>query len=573
MRGLSGRSWRSTWRLLFGVVGFVLAVVGPVSAASAAGVRPNRIGSLDCNHLSTIQQSVKIFLACTDLHNPTQSDNRFSDNGTYIGHDEPDLNFTSSVPGSGNDTTWTFTLGKDPAALPTNSQPGKDVSHYVELTPAVWFSMNLCDPLSYPLNPCTPKSDANAPAAECLAVAPCHGFLGGGSAFMELQFYPPGFGPWAVAPSFDNTHWGAALTVDSLEAKPGFADINPGCTEPVNFAFLQRNGVPEGPPSPQLSTLASSTPNSETLLMNPGDTIRVHMFDAPAPGGGHALEADVADLSTGQSGFMQASAANGFMDTNVTTCEGTPFNFEPEYSTASAGNVSPWGAGTEAISAAFELGHFEPCTSLGDPGLLPLGGDVFDTYFNHCVGPYEQTAEGGDGKDTVEPSDALCFPAGDEHGGLAAGFPDLLTGCQDALTQNGDLDFDGSSYWSEWPNSTTPNTYPASFQMKPPTTVGDREYSAFQLQTDLPFSEVTTCSPETPSGCTAPPPNAPGKFYPYWTLVSSATSTGAVCSWEFGNMTNGNTFGASAQYGSFNTTAPVEAPDLASQFFTNPCTA
>jgi hypothetical protein len=109
--------------------------------ASAAGVHPNRIGSLDCNHLSTIQQSVKIFLACTDLHNPTQADNRFSDNGTYIGHDEPDLNCTSSAAGSGNDTTWPFTLGKDPAALPTISQPGKDVSHYVELTPALWFSM------------------------------------------------------------------------------------------------------------------------------------------------------------------------------------------------------------------------------------------------------------------------------------------------------------------------------------------------------------------------------------------------------------------------------------------------
>jgi hypothetical protein len=188
-----------------------------------------------------------------------------------------------------------------------------------------------------------------------------------------------GFGPWAVAPSFDNTHWGAALTVDSLEAKPGCTDINPGCTEPINFAFIQRNGVPEGPPSPQLSTLASSTPNSETLLMNPGDTIRVHMFDAPAPGGGHALESDVADLRTGQNGFMQASAANGFMDTNVATCEGTPFNFEPEYSSASAGNVSPWGAGTQAISAAFELGHFVPCTSLGDPALLPLGGAVLDT--------------------------------------------------------------------------------------------------------------------------------------------------------------------------------------------------
>ncbi|MGH2849732.1 MAG: hypothetical protein ACRDLP_03855, partial [Solirubrobacteraceae bacterium] len=270
------------------------------SPASAASVKPNKVGSLDCNHFSPVQRPVKLFLACMDLHDPAYSDDRFWDNGNYIGHDEPDLNFTSNTPGSGGDMTWTFTLPQDPSALPTVGTPGKDVTHYFELSPAIWFSMNLCDPGSYPENPCTPNSDKNAAATECLSVAPCHGFLGGGSAFMELQFYPPGFGPWAVGPSFDNTHWGAALTIDSLEATPNFAKINDDCTEPVNFSFIQRNGVPPGPPSPQLSDLASSTPNSQSLLMNPGDTISAHVFDAPAPGGGHALESVITDVTTGQ---------------------------------------------------------------------------------------------------------------------------------------------------------------------------------------------------------------------------------------------------------------------------------
>ncbi len=45
-------------------------------------------------------------------------------------------------------------------------------------------------------------------------------------------------------------------------------------------------------------------------------------------------------------------------------------------------------------------------------------------------------------------------------------------------------------------------------------------------------------------GCAVPPPGAPGNFYPYWTQAM----VGGHCVWEFGQMTNGNTFGADAQY-------------------------
>ena len=169
-------------------------------------VQPDKFGGLDCNGLSPIQHPVRTDLACADLHDSAYRDDRFWDNGRYVGHDEPDLNFISSLAGSGNDVAWTFTLGTDPAAAPTDAKPGGDVSHWFELTPAVWFSMPICDPQSYPLLPCTPDSDSNAPSGL---------YPGGGSAFLEMQFYPPGFGPWVDAPSFDNTHWGAALTIDS----------------------------------------------------------------------------------------------------------------------------------------------------------------------------------------------------------------------------------------------------------------------------------------------------------------------------------------------------------------------
>jgi hypothetical protein len=515
-------------------------------------VRPNAYGNLDCNGFSPIQHPVKSDMVCRDVRDSSESDGRFYENNHYIGHDEPDLNFISSRPGSGSDSTWTFTLGRDPAANPTVGHPGSDVSHYFELTPAMWLSMNLCDPQSYPLTACTPSSDSNAPSADQ---------LGGGSAFLELQFYPPGFAPFDDSISLDNTHWGAAMAIDSFEAKPGFVDINQNCPEPANFAYIQRNGVPTGPASPQLANLASFTPNSQTLLMNPGDRIQVHIFDAPASGGGKALEALVDDLTTQQSGVMQASAANGFMNTSYKNCEGIPFNFEPAYNTAKVGNVSPWGAGTQVISTSVETGHFTPCSSLTDPAEQPITADLADPFFNDCHGAYESAAPGGDGPGTVEPTDGPCYPQGDTHRGLAAGSPNLVTGCVD-FAAGGDLDFDGTPYWTEWPTSTTPSTTPATLQYHPPTTGADQaEYAQFQSQTDLGFVE-STCTPETPSGCTTPPPNAPGHFYPYWTLSGQ-------CDWEFGNVTNGNTFGGDAQYGS----APSAKlfPDFLGEFHNVTC--
>ncbi len=175
--------------------------------------------------------------------------------------------------------------------------------------------MAMCDPNSYPQTACTPESDSNAPT--CVGTNTTNCSAGGGSAFMEMQLYPPGFPPFVDSTSCDDTHWCAALTIDSLDCTTGFANCNTGCEEPVNFAWIQRDGVPTGPPSPQESDLATSTPNSQTLLLNPGDQIKVHMFDAALSGGGHAFEVRIDDLTTGQTGYMQASAANGFASTRA----------------------------------------------------------------------------------------------------------------------------------------------------------------------------------------------------------------------------------------------------------------
>src|SRR5215470_14313460 len=297
----------------------LVAAGSPLAHAGMRGVAPHRFGEIDCNGLSPIQRPVRVTLPCADPVG--HGGYRFTDNGHYIGHDEPDIRFISTQPGSGDNVTWTERLGSDPSALPTVSHPGSDVTHWFELSVAPWFSMALCDPNSYPQTACTPESDANAPRGR---------FPGGGSAFLELQFYPPGMAPIVTASSCDNTHWCAAMTIDSLECNANLQHCNNNCIEPINFGLIQANGVPTGPPSPQLADLATFTPNAQTLLMNPGDRIKVQIFDNHRAG---ALETRVSDLSTGRSGFMIASAANGFMNTTIGNCKGTPFSFQDRKST------------------------------------------------------------------------------------------------------------------------------------------------------------------------------------------------------------------------------------------------
>ncbi|HET7428168.1 MAG TPA: hypothetical protein VFJ66_01850, partial [Gaiellales bacterium] len=358
------------------------------------------------------------------------------------------------------------------------------------------------------------------------------------SSFLEVQFYPPGEGPFVDNISCDNTHWCASLHINDAECDQHF-NCNPNCVEPTNFAFIQTNGVPTGPPSPQLMTLQSNTPNSHTLLMNPGDRLRVHIFDAPVPdSGARALKVRVDDLTTGRSGFMQASARNGYMATRYTDCSGVPFNYRPEYSTAKPQNSVPWAALEVNIATEYEIGHFTPCTKLYFPTLLQLSATVSDTMWQVCQGAYERTNVGDEG---VEETDAPCYPRGDTHGGLAP--PNIVTGCV-SFFGAGDVDFDGTSYWPDWPDSLTPNRHPSPFLQQQPTSRGST-YPLRQFQTDAAASEVT-CQTNG-QGCSVPPPAplGPGHFYPYWTQAR----VNGTCVWEFGRMRNGNTFGGARQYG------------------------
>jgi hypothetical protein len=428
--------------------------------------------------------------------------------------------------------------------------------------------MAMCDPNSYPQTPCTPESDSNAPT--CFTTSCTTAQSGGGSAFMEMQLYPPGNPPFTDNESCSETQWCAALTIDSLECTTQFATCNNACEEPANFAFIQRNGLPTGPPAPGDETLATGTPNDETFLMSPGDTIRIRMFDAPAPGGGDAFEVVIEDLTRHTSGFMQASAANGFADVSMANCQPIPFNFQPEYNTAKVTNIIPWAALQTNISTEFETGHWESCTSLSEE-FTPNPIDPGDTggMYNECAGPYENA--GPPDSDTPETGDAVCYYAGDTHPGYngpgTSSPPDEATGCQDNLLQNGDLDFDGSPYWTEWPTGNTPTIYPSTFVEQFPTSNG-RQYSQFFFQSDIALSE-STCTATTLSGCTVPP-QGPGGFYPYWSEVHA----GGFCALEFGNVSSQppfvTDFGKDAEYGQdlFNT---IGYPEFEGPIHNNTC--
>jgi hypothetical protein len=536
-----------------------LAPVAP--AAVVAGVTPNAVNMLDCNGHSPTYQTLKATMGalCADpFFNEDGVPERAYDNGKYIGHDEPSVKFVSSAHGSGNHMTYFMQLAVDPAAAPTADG---SVSHYAELSIAPWFGLPMCDPKSYPQQPCKPDSDANTGLGSKQDA---------GSAFMELQFYPPGFGPFKDAFSCDQTQYCAALTIDSLSCSFGFKFCNPNCFEPVNFAYLQRDGIPTGPPSPQLATDATFAPNSETLKMNQGDKLRVELQDTP-----DGFLTSVQDLTTGQTGSMEASIANGFMDTNPRSCVGYPFAFHPEYDTAAPQNQVPWAALEGGVLMQQEIGHGESCGSVSNQ--VGLGFDQ-QTFWN-CNGGLDTgagegpcdfstgvcqnpTTEGGGpcpaGAGACEFSDALCMPQGSRTV-IISGQPTTwawpVAFCEQDITQNGDLDFDGNGYRAEWPDGSS--NHPTPFRYAGPFLANGDPYPSIQFETDLAASE-NDCNVVNGDGCTAPPHGA--QFYPFWSIGNQASITGgrgSACLWNFGNTIRGvttNSFGGAAEYG---------APDVA----------
>jgi hypothetical protein len=491
----------------------------------AAGASTHQHVAINCANSSAM---------CTEV---AQSDDVF---GHYVGHDEPSVLFDSKVPGSGNHMRYNITLPSDPSASDPTA-PGK--SYNFELSGADWLGMAICDTQSYPeqVKSCPPDSDANILDPK---VSPKHV----GQAYMEMQFYPPGWIPWPTwqkavgASSCDPTRWCAALNIDSLSLNPVTGQTNNAAClaqageEYLNFAFITKNGVAQGPASPLGATLDTFTPNqARDLFMNSGDNLQVAFTDTP-----DGVKVTINDLTSGQTGSMTASAANGFaqvkFDPDGSSCTTIPYNFHPMYSTSTPQTRVTWAAGGYNVAFDTEIGHFQFCNG---PIAIPNTPFGLTDQGNPTVCPVGDTEGQGAGASPSDGDDLFCFP-----GSEALVFK--VSGC--TFTNSA---FDGVSYQPLWPDGNTA-LHPSPFRFSSPQTGPNYnvQYEHSALEADLPDIE-STCNTETKVGCTLIPTTdqgTPAAFYPFYT--TSHGSSG--CVWEFGNNIPGeiSNFGAHDQYGS-----------------------
>jgi hypothetical protein len=454
-------------------------------------------------------------------------------NEYYVGHDEPSLLFYSNTPGAGFNNVYRLRLPKDPPMLP--KQDGSGGTWNFQLHPAFWFGMAMCDDQGNPNPggapgrpniPCAPDSDSNIfdspdPAAP--------DYIGNhpGTAFMEMQFYPPGW-LFALFGQGTATQWTAALNIDSFQSNDNTGGVNnPACRkitndEYVNFAFIQTDGVPFPPGSPSPLGPPVST-NDKTLLMNPGDELIVTLADTA-----DGLKITVQDVTSGQTGFMVASGANGFAsvlwDPNGSDCAFATHNlahdFHPTYATSSEHTRVPGAAHSYNIAFSDEIGHFEYCSSVAQE-------------FGACT-----SLKGNDKKPGLD--DLQCV----DPGFLAAFGLIAIGGCID-----GDADFEGVPYRNNtWPGSFKNPVQDALFHAEPVmfsspllTDSAGRmgNFSRIAFESDMPRIEFGTTPPcqrhlsnpadKNPGqGCVNPPKGA--AFYPFF----STRLDDSGCRWQEG---------------------------------------
>jgi hypothetical protein len=382
--------------------------------------------------------------------------------------------------------------------------------------------MDLCETQSYPNPglPCPADSDSNIKDSTDPS-SPNWVGKHVGSGFLELQFYPPG---WVPEPnvSCDPTKWCAAMVVfglsDSLTQTNNADCLSRAGEEWANFAFITRSGVPQAPPDPLNATNATFTPDpSKVLFMNAGDVLQISIHDSAA-----GLVNSIRDLTTGQSGSMTASVANGFahplFQPNASTCAEAPYAFHPMYSTSSEHTRVPWTAHTYNVSFSDEIGHFEYCNKANVQG--------------NCVTK-------GVGEAKKDSDDAGCFNAADS----------LLVRVGGCIAS--DVDFDGTSYQPDWSGTLADpvrdrQLHAGSFQFTSPRT-GTLNYGRMAFEADLPAIEPLAICDLQGNGCVNPPPGA--QFYPIYSTRGSS-----ACAWQEGGTHipgTTNTFGgtSTAEYG------------------------
>jgi hypothetical protein len=294
--------------------------------------------------------------------------------------------------------------------------------------------------------------------------------------------------------------------------------------EYVNFAFIQTDGVPSASPSPY--DLAVNSTNAKTLRMDGGDELIVTIKDTDS-----GLMVTIQDLTSGASGSMVASGANGFAsvkwdpsgDNCLRATHELRHDFHPAYATSSEHTRVPGAAHSYNIAFSDEIGHFEYCN-----GVAKEGGACTSVSGSDKKADIDDGAFGG------------CFDAG-----FAASLGLLpIGGCLDS-----DTDFDGVPYRNNtWPGSFSDPVQDALFHAQPvvfssPLLTDSsghlRNFSRVAFETDLPRIEFATnppcqrhlsnpADPNPGQGCVNPPVGA--DFYPFY----STRSDDGACRWQEG---------------------------------------
>jgi hypothetical protein len=505
------------------------------------------------------------------------------------GHDEPSLLFYSSKAGSGNSNHYQLTLPTDPVAAP--SQDGTGSTWNFQLHPAFWFGMAMCDDQSAPNPgvPCPADSDSNIKTStdpnspDYLGKTP-------GTAFMEMQFYPPGWGPISCTDGLggQDGKWCSALTIDSDPVNMNTGQPNnPACQdsqgpEPVNWAAITKSGVPAAPANPFTPFSEQAVVTTDTLEYNNGDKLTVDMHDTRA-----GFQVVIHDLTTGESGSMTASVANGFghalFEPTARSCRFQPYAFHPMYSTSSPDTRVLWAAHSYNVAYSDEIGHFEYCTTVSN---------------------FACTSSNNGTDASPDSDDFPCFtaPLVDPSGATLNG---AFSGCIQA-----DNDFDGPEYQQgTWPGSTgavasnvsTPIVFTSPLFTSGSHGHGDDDHGRLQdyqqaaFENDLPriegsdFSTNNNCQrhvsnpadPAPGTGCIDPPNGA--TLYPTFSTFNGPDNT---CMWEegggsFANATNNFGGTPSAEYGGLlllnypaaGFTITQRYNDFRNTLDTNPCPA
>lgn len=490
--------------------------VGIAAIASALGV-PKAQAAL------SVPLCVQRPQLCTENNSPLSYDGW----NYTAGHDEPSLLFYSDTPGSGDSDVYQVTLPTDPPTPP--SQSGTGGTWNFMLHPAFWLGMAMCDDQSAP-DPgkaCPPDSDSNI-YTSTNPHSPRYMGLTPGTAFTEMQFYPPGWGGvgQGVSCAPDSTQWCAALNIDSFSENSNTGVLNNNTCldeageEYVNYAIITKSGHSQAPADPLRQTLATFTTTPDTLEMNSGDRLTVLMHDTPA-----GLQVVIHDWTTGQTGSMTASVANGFghplYQPGASTCTDQPYAFHPMYSTSSPDTRVLWAAHSYNVAYSDEVGHFEYCNAVTA---------------GNCTGYPNPTDQSADDDDSP------CFSLPLVN---VSGMP-VFDGCLGA-----DDDFDGPEYQTgTWPGTAgaTPSKVSMPIKFSSPLFIGPgwsglRNYSEVAFENDLPriegtdFSTNNDCQrhvsnpadPDPGAGCVDPPNGA--SFYPIYTTTRTWYGS---CMWQEG---------------------------------------